>query len=244
GGQAGRQAGRIARQARAREEAARHGGQARALTARPPSRRANAALTPLQPARREDRSPARARSTPCHAETSRPIPTSRSARPSTSRKASARKAVPGKTPSASPGPPSTSRTAAARSPAAGASTASTSRRGDMAGYASAFRRGSPAMRPALLAFALALAVAAPAVAQDAKDTPKPKSAQDIIDAAPASAWRTRDPANTLYMELPAGRVVIELAPGFAPGHVANIKAMAKGGFWDGLDIYRSQDNFV
>ena len=100
------------------------------------------------------------------------------------------------------------------------------------------------MRPALLAFALALAVAAPAVAQDAKDTPKPKAAQDIIDAAPASAWRTLDPANTLYMELPAGRVVIELAPGFAPGHVANIKAMAKGGFWDGLDIYRSQDNFV
>ena len=46
------------------------------------------------------------------------------------------------------------------------------------------------------------------------------------------------------MELPAGRVIIELAPGFAPEHVANIKTMAKGGFWDGLTIYRSQDNFV
>ena len=46
------------------------------------------------------------------------------------------------------------------------------------------------------------------------------------------------------MQLPAGRVVIELAPGFAPNHVANIKALAQGGFWDGTSIYRSQDNFV
>lgn len=99
------------------------------------------------------------------------------------------------------------------------------------------------MRPALLAVALSLAVVAPALAQDAAK-PKYRSAKEIIDAAPASAWRDLDPANTLYMELPAGRVVIELAPGFAPEHVANIKTMAKGGFWDALAIYRSQDNFV
>jgi peptidylprolyl isomerase len=99
------------------------------------------------------------------------------------------------------------------------------------------------MRPALLAIALSIAVATPALAQDAAK-PKYRSAKDIIDAAPASAWRDLDPANTLYMELPAGRVVIELAPGFAPEHVANIKTMARGGFWDGLAIYRSQDNFV
>ncbi|MBK9668877.1 MAG: peptidylprolyl isomerase [Thermomonas sp.] len=100
------------------------------------------------------------------------------------------------------------------------------------------------MRRGLLAVALALAVAAPALAQDAQQPPKRKSAKEIIDAAPASAWRDLDPANTLYMELPTGRVIIELAPGFAPEHVANIKTMAKGGFWDGLTIYRSQDNFV
>lgn len=99
------------------------------------------------------------------------------------------------------------------------------------------------MRLALLVIALSLAVAAPASAQDASKA-KPRSAKEIIDAAPASAWRTLDPANTLYMELASGRVIIELAPGFAPEHVANIKAMAKGGFWDGLSIYRTQDNFV
>lgn len=100
------------------------------------------------------------------------------------------------------------------------------------------------MRRTLLAFALAVLVAAPTLAADATQPPKRKSAQDIIDAAPASAWRDLDPANTLYMELPGGRVVIELAPGFAPEHVANIKTMAKGGFWDGLTVYRVQDNFV
>ena len=99
------------------------------------------------------------------------------------------------------------------------------------------------MRPALLALALCFALPLSLAAQES-EKPKTRSAKEIIDAAPASAWRTPDPANTLYMELEGGRVVIELAPGFAPEHVANIKTMAKGGFWDGLNIYRSQDNFV
>ncbi|HBS56959.1 MAG TPA: peptidylprolyl isomerase, partial [Stenotrophomonas sp.] len=53
-----------------------------------------------------------------------------------------------------------------------------------------------------------------------------------------------DPANLLYMDLPAGRVIIELAPQFAPRHVANIQTFAHEHFWDGTSIYRSQDNFV
>ncbi|MFN3702270.1 peptidylprolyl isomerase [Thermomonas sp.] len=100
------------------------------------------------------------------------------------------------------------------------------------------------MRAPLLATALLALLTCNLHAADGAAPPKRKSAQEIIDAAPASAWRDLDPANTLYMELPAGRVVIELAPGFAPEHVANIRTMAKGGFWDGLTIYRSQDNFV
>ena len=100
------------------------------------------------------------------------------------------------------------------------------------------------MRHRLLVVALATAVTLPALAATPAQPPKQKTAQAIIDAAPASAWRDLDPANTLYMELASGRVIIELAPGFAPQHVANIKTMAKGGFWDGLNIYRSQDNFV
>ncbi len=71
-----------------------------------------------------------------------------------------------------------------------------------------------------------------------------RSAGDIIEAAPPSAWRLPDPANLLYMELPQGRVVIELAPQFAPEHVANIVKLAQEHFWDGTSIYRAQDNFV
>lgn len=94
---------------------------------------------------------------------------------------------------------------------------------------------------ALAAFGLLTsAIAAPKMA-----TPKPsKTAQEILAAAPASHWRDLDPDNTLLMELPSGQVLIELAPRFAPAHVANIRALARGGYWDGLAIVRVQDNFV
>jgi len=64
-------------------------------------------------------------------------------------------------------------------------------------------------------------------------------------AEPAtSAWRLIDPANTLYMELDSGRVVIELAPQFAPNHVTNIKALVRAKYFDQQRINRVQDNFV
>ena len=46
------------------------------------------------------------------------------------------------------------------------------------------------------------------------------------------------------MELPAGRVIIELAPQFAPHHAANVEALAREGYFDGLWIMRAQDNYV
>ena len=71
-----------------------------------------------------------------------------------------------------------------------------------------------------------------------------RSTQQLLEASTPADWRTPDPANLLYMDLDGGRVVIELAPAFAPEHVANIRTLARGGFWDGLSLYRSQDNFV
>lgn len=89
--------------------------------------------------------------------------------------------------------------------------------------------------------ALALSCLLPVLAGAA--TPY-RSPQQILDASAASDWRTPDPASLLYMDLPAGRVIIELAPQFAPRHVANIQTFAREHFWDGTSIYRSQDNFV
>jgi peptidylprolyl isomerase len=71
-----------------------------------------------------------------------------------------------------------------------------------------------------------------------------RSAAEIIAAAPAADWRRPDPANLLFMQLPEGVVIIELAPRFAPEHVANIRTLAREQFWDGTSIYRVQDNFV
>ncbi len=57
-------------------------------------------------------------------------------------------------------------------------------------------------------------------------------------------WRTPDPENILYMDLEGGRVVIELAPAFAPNHVDNLHKLVRSGFYDGLSIYRVVDGFV
>jgi len=97
------------------------------------------------------------------------------------------------------------------------------------------------LRTTLLASAVALAAALPL---SAAEPAKYRSAQEILDASPAGDWRTLDPANTLYLELESGRVIIELAPAFAPEHVGNIRTLAHEGFWNGLNIYRSQDNWV
>jgi len=97
------------------------------------------------------------------------------------------------------------------------------------------------MRPTpRLTAAVALLALLPVLAQAAPY----RSPKEILEASPASDWRTLDPANTLYMDLPGGRVVIELAPQFAPQHAANIRTFAQEHFWDGTSIYRAQDNFV
>ena len=104
---------------------------------------------------------------------------------------------------------------------------------------------APARAPRLCLVVALAAACAGALAADPQDgAAKPKTAKELLDASTPADWRTPDPENVLYMELDAGRVVIELAPRFAPGHVANIRALARGHYWDGLSIYRSQDNFV
>lgn len=94
-------------------------------------------------------------------------------------------------------------------------------------------------RHAFLALSLALA-AASATAAPAKG----RTMQQVLDASQPSDWRALDPQNTLYLQLERGRVVIELAPQFAPEHVANIRALAHNGYWNELSINRSQDNYV
>jgi len=53
-----------------------------------------------------------------------------------------------------------------------------------------------------------------------------------------------DPENTLHLELKDGLVVIQLLPDVAPGHVAQIKALAREGFYDGIVFHRVIEGFM
>jgi peptidylprolyl isomerase len=70
------------------------------------------------------------------------------------------------------------------------------------------------------------------------------SMAEVLAASGPSDWRPLNPDNTLYVELPAGRVVIELAPAFAPLHVRNIQTLARAAYFDGLPVLRVQDDYV
>jgi cyclophilin family peptidyl-prolyl cis-trans isomerase len=53
-----------------------------------------------------------------------------------------------------------------------------------------------------------------------------------------------DLENTLYLDMPKGRVVIELLPQLAPQHVARIKELAREGFYDGTPFHRVIEGFM
>ena len=53
-----------------------------------------------------------------------------------------------------------------------------------------------------------------------------------------------DLENTLYLEVPAGRIVIEMRPDLAPKHVAQIKELARKGFYDGIAFHRVIEGFM
>jgi peptidylprolyl isomerase len=74
-----------------------------------------------------------------------------------------------------------------------------------------------------------------------KDTP---SLAQILSASKPAEWRRPDPENLLVMRLPAGPVVMELNPDYAPLHVANIRTLVREGYFNGLAIVRVQDDFV
>jgi len=75
-------------------------------------------------------------------------------------------------------------------------------------------------------------------------TRKGPTMADVLAASQPGDWRRLDPEDTLYLDFTDGRVVIELASDFAPRHVANVKALAREHYYDGLAIVRVQDNYV
>ncbi|MDP1735849.1 MAG: peptidylprolyl isomerase [Caulobacter sp.] len=88
------------------------------------------------------------------------------------------------------------------------------------------------MKSAPIALFALLLAATPALA-----APKP--------AEPAAAdWRTPDPATIMVVDTNRGRIIVELAPWAAPGHVERVRLLARQGFYDGLTFFRVIDDFM
>ena len=101
------------------------------------------------------------------------------------------------------------------------------------------RHGAPRFAACLAALGAATLGLAAATA-----LAKPVTVADLLAGAPPADWRVPDPDDTLYLELPQGRVVIELASRAVPQHAANLKLLARAHYFDGLAIIRAQDNYV
>ncbi|MEQ1580275.1 MAG: peptidylprolyl isomerase [Steroidobacteraceae bacterium] len=100
---------------------------------------------------------------------------------------------------------------------------------------------------ALVATALGLGACKPAEPPVPTVAAAPAQVKDmgtVLAESQPGDWRPLDPENTLYMDLEKGRVIIDMAPAFAPNHVANIKALVREGYFDGLSIMRTQENYV
>ena len=86
----------------------------------------------------------------------------------------------------------------------------------------------------------------PALALTAAQAPAPpKTPTEAIAASKPAEWSEIPADELLVMDLKSGRrVVVQIAPAFAPVHVANIQKLARAGYWQGAAIYRVQDNYV
>jgi peptidylprolyl isomerase len=81
------------------------------------------------------------------------------------------------------------------------------------------------------------------VAAAVPSTPEPTVAE-VESSAPASAWRPVNPENLILVDTAKGTLAIELAPGFAPAHVAAIRRLVHDGAFTGGAVVRVQDNYV
>ncbi len=93
--------------------------------------------------------------------------------------------------------------------------------------------------------------ATPRAPKPAQPAAKAPTAAEVLQASRPDDWRPLDPSRTLLMQLGlpgdakgGGEVLIELAPRFAPRHVANILTLARERYFDGLAVVRVQDNYV
>lgn len=110
-----------------------------------------------------------------------------------------------------------------------------------------------------LSASLALALTAAACARDvdtsssdgdipARSVAMAASVQDVAQAPqwdlPEDAWRTADQEDLVYIDTDHGLVIVEMAPEFAPNHVARMRSLVQERFYDFLVWHRVIDGFM
>jgi peptidylprolyl isomerase len=66
----------------------------------------------------------------------------------------------------------------------------------------------------------------------------------LIAATSSSQAQAPDPQNTLVIETSKGNILIKLRPDLAPKHVAQVKRLAKEGFYNGIVFHRVIAGFM
>ena len=97
------------------------------------------------------------------------------------------------------------------------------------------------MKPStVVVLGLSLAV----LAGPALSAPKSRAKVRGVAAPAAADWRVPDPDNVMVIDTNKGRVVVELAPEVAPGHVTRLRELTRAGVYDGRTFFRVIDRFM
>lgn len=62
--------------------------------------------------------------------------------------------------------------------------------------------------------------------------------------AQTTEWRTVAPDNLLVIDTTRGRILIEMIPEVAPGHIERMRLLARQGFYDGVPFHRVMTGFM
>ncbi|EKY29509.1 peptidyl-prolyl cis-trans isomerase, cyclophilin-type [Brevundimonas diminuta 470-4] len=100
------------------------------------------------------------------------------------------------------------------------------------------------MKRGVLTIGAALLAAMLAGSGVAQDVAGIADEQDPAEAIAAGDWRSMAPDNLLIIDTNKGRILVEMTPEAAPGHVARIRLLAKAGFYDGIPWHRVIDGFM
>ena len=96
----------------------------------------------------------------------------------------------------------------------------------------------------LLALLSASLLVTPACAEEKKPETAAAQTTDNLPATTAADWRGIDPENTLYIKTEYGTFVVEMAPEFAPKHVAQLKKLTRQKFYDNITFHRVIKGFM